>query len=1344
MKKRLLNSWMERLGFNRSSRVASATGRGAGRFVFETLEPRYLMSADAGGLLAYPTLAGTDTLVQPAVIDTPLLNNPSAPLNLSGSAAIAAASTRHEVVIVDMSVNDHEHLVEDLLNRAGENRQLDVYVIDTKQDGIAQISEILTGYQNLDAVHIISHSSDAQLQLGDTLLSSANLNQYAEQIASWSKSLGAQADLLFYGCDLAEHPHGKALVNALSTITGADVAASTDMTGNAVLGGDWALEYTTGAIETAVALNAQTQQNWMGLLALNTSPVLTPAPTGMSLPSVMQNAGPPTGAVGTLVSDLVDLQGGGGRDNVYDPNVAAKTGIAITQNDISKGILYFTTNGGTNWYPVVLTNPSLALLLSADASTRIYYQPYNGATGTVNTALTFHAWDQTTGYNGKPLVNVILNGGTSAFSTGTQVVSITIGNTALTATNLSASETYTEDEKLNLTDIVVSDTNSTNVNVTLTLSDSGAGSLSTKTYHNLASQFSAGVWSASGNISDVNKLLQAIKFTPAQYYNSDFTIAVRVSDGVAPDLTGTKNVTGITVNNAPTATNLDAAEVYTEDTALNLTDIVVSDIDSTNVTASLTLSDKAVGVLSTGTSGSVTSTFSGGVWTASGAIADVNTLLSGLNFTPSLNYNSNFTIATSVSGGGVAQVTGVKNVTGTAVNDAPTATNLNTSEIYTKNTSLNLTDIIVNDVDAASVSVMLTLSDSSAGTISTGRSGAATSTFVSGVWSASGAIADVNALLTSVTFLPALNYNSDFTITTYVSDGAAAPLTGVKLITGVAVNYAPTATNLNTPETYTEDTPLTLTGVVASDVDSTNVDVTLAMSDTAAGTLSTGRSGETISTFANGLWKASGAIADVNTLLASVTYTPTLNYNSNFTITTRVSDGIAAPLTGTKAITGIAVNDAPVIGGTSNISQSIADTASIKPFSTVTVDDVDLPAQQLTVTVTLDAMEKGSLSNLTGFTRGSAGSYSLTGSASEVSAALQGLVFTPNANRVAPDSIETSTFTITVVDGSGGTATGSQSVASVSVNDAPIINAQTFTISDSIANGSIATTLTSADIDSGDTRTYAITGGNATSTFTIDPSTGVVRVIDSSALRTNTASTMTLAVTVTDAHGLSSTADVTVTIITVSKTSTATTQTTPTPTPPVIDTATNPQPASDKSSSDEMNTVGRLLPGGRAQSNAVVSKPKGVAVEATPVAVAETAQANDTSKNPEITMPLVRAPLSLMNAGATALSSLVRNVSFTRELDQIRNETRHDIAFTKVTAGVSIATTTGLSVGYVAWLVRGGALLSSVLSSMPAWRMIDPLPILSYKRQDDAEEDDESLESMVRKGNLEDAPTDEA
>jgi hypothetical protein len=67
--------------------------------------------------------------------------------------------------------------------------------------------------------------------------------------------------------------------------------------------------------------------------------------------------------------------------------------------------------------------------------------------------------------------------------------------------------------------------------------------------------------------------------------------------------------------------------------------------------------------------------------------------------------------------------------------------------------------------------------------------------------------------------------------------------------------------------------------------------------------------------------------------------------------------------------------------------------------------------------------------------------------------------------------------------------------------------------------------------------------------------------------------------------------------------------------------------------------------------------------------------------------------------------------------------------------GSSAVVTTGLSVGYVVWLARGGMLLASLLSSMPAWRAIDPLPVLASFRDDDEDEaDDESLDALVRKG----------
>jgi hypothetical protein len=99
------------------------------------------------------------------------------------------------------------------------------------------------------------------------------------------------------------------------------------------------------------------------------------------------------------------------------------------------------------------------------------------------------------------------------------------------------------------------------------------------------------------------------------------------------------------------------------------------------------------------------------------------------------------------------------------------------------------------------------------------------------------------------------------------------------------------------------------------------------------------------------------------------------------------------------------------------------------------------------------------------------------------------------------------------------------------------------------------------------------------------------------------------------------------------------------------------------------------------------------------------------------------------------LGSLLMVGGFMQELDKLRDAMHDEASLTKTVVGSSLVATTGLSIGYVLWLIRGGMLLSSVLSSLPAWRLVDPLPILASldKEVDDEHTDDESLESLVGK-----------
>ncbi len=185
-------------------------------------------------------------------------------------------------------------------------------------------------------------------------------------------------------------------------------------------------------------------------------------------------------------------------------------------------------------------------------------------------------------------------------------------------------------------------------------------------------------------------------------------------------------------------------------------------------------------------------------------------------------------------------------------------------------------------------------------------------------------------------------------------------------------------------------------------------------------------------------------------------------------------------------------NTAPVLGGTFNTSGAINDNTTIAPFSSVTVSDAD--ADNVSVSITYTSAN-GTLSG-TGIT-GSAGNYTVTSAAPATATSnLQGIVFTPTANQVAPGSTVVTSFTLTPNDGTtNGTANATTQVTATSINDAPVItsNGGGSTASTSInENTTAVTTVTSTDADTGETYSYSISGGADSALFSINSSSGAL------------------------------------------------------------------------------------------------------------------------------------------------------------------------------------------------------------------------------------------------------------
>jgi hypothetical protein len=152
---------------------------------------------------------------------------------------------KKEVVLVDTSLANYKAL------EAGVRDGMGIVEFDGSRDGLAQIAQWAATQSGLDAIHILSHGSQGMVNLGTTQLTESSLSSSATQaeLAGLGRALTADGDLLLYGCDVAAGSGGARLLDGIARATGADVAASTDLTGAARLGGNWTLEAHKGVID---------------------------------------------------------------------------------------------------------------------------------------------------------------------------------------------------------------------------------------------------------------------------------------------------------------------------------------------------------------------------------------------------------------------------------------------------------------------------------------------------------------------------------------------------------------------------------------------------------------------------------------------------------------------------------------------------------------------------------------------------------------------------------------------------------------------------------------------------------------------------------------------------------------------------------------------------------------------------------------------------------------------------------------------------------------------------------------------------------------------------------------
>ncbi|MCB8978743.1 MAG: tandem-95 repeat protein [Ardenticatenaceae bacterium] len=274
-----------------------------------------------------------------------------------------------------------------------------------------------------------------------------------------------------------------------------------------------------------------------------------------------------------------------------------------------------------------------------------------------------------------------------------------------------------------------------------------------------------------------------------------------------------------------------------------------------------------------------------------------------------------------------------------------------------------------------------------------------------------------------ITYTPDANFNGSDSFTYTISDGNGGSDTAVVNLTITTVNDDPTAVD-DTPVTP-EDTAITFSPLVNdSDVDGDPITIV------------------SISIANNG-----SAVLNPD---QTVTYTPDANFAGSDSFSYTIEDDQGGSATAKIMVVVLPTNDAPV---------AVNDSAVLPEDGTVVIDvlanDSDVENDTLTVTSLTSPANGVAIINL---------DYTIT--------------YTPTANFFGADS-----FSYTIDDGNGGTATADVSIEVTSVNDAPVA------LNDSAAT--TEDTPVQIDVLSNDTD---VDGGILTITGVTTPTQGTVAI----------------------------------------------------------------------------------------------------------------------------------------------------------------------------------------------------------------------------------------------------------
>lgn len=701
---------------------------------------------------------------------------------------------RTELAFIDTRLADYQTLIASLPSNME-------YVLIDEGDGMQQMADALTGRSGVDAIHVFSHGTSGQLQLGNSLLSSDTLSNYASPLSAIAGSLSADGDILLYGCNVAEGSVGSEFIGKLAQATSADVAASTNLTGAADKGGDWVLETQTGPIESA----SIGVENYAGILApytvkFTSGNSVTPMTVydsyfgSTNIPNVSIAFGVSNGSnYGNYCADSGDaavgyiLMGSGGTTNQFLGNFfRIQTGSDAQDFSISSLVVRTMTASSEVIHVKGYASGSIdaATGLPTAGDSHVYSTDLTLPQGS-NSTIDLTGWNNISSLVIDYTDGIKLGFGNFVFSDIVVNAAPVLGGTFTTAGTVNDNATTTP-----FTGVTYSDSDASNtaykVNITFTAANgtlSGTGVTG-----------SNGSYTVTGtDATDVASKLHAVIFTPtanqvAVGSTVQTTFTLTPNDGIADGTAdSTTKVTATSINDAPVGTA--GSVLATEDTPYTFAaaNFGFTDVDPSSALASVEI----VGLPAKGTV-----SLSGTPITANQVISAAN--IPNLTWTPNANEygTSNTSLTFKVNDGTLADTTArtlTFNVTGVA--DTPSITNAQTSPLTQTTSGLVISRNAADDAEVANFKI----TGITGGTLyqSNGSTAITNGDFIT--------FAQANAGLKFTPTAGTITGHITVQAATAANDGA---LGGSSITADILVNVPPTSTNDSA--TTLEDTTIVL------------------------------------------------------------------------------------------------------------------------------------------------------------------------------------------------------------------------------------------------------------------------------------------------------------------------------------------------------------------------------------------------------------------------------------------------------------------------------------------------------------------------------------------------------